>query len=68
MTSHLNQQALAERWHISPRTLEQWRYRGDGPQFLKIGGRVLYRLDDIETFEAARVHANTNGPVSEVAR
>lgn len=63
MTCHLNQQALADRWDMSPRTLEQWRYRGCGPRFLKIGGRVLYRLADVETFEAASVHANTVGPV-----
>ena len=67
MTNHLNQDALAERWQMSPRTLEQWRYRGFGPRFLKIGGRVLYRLTDVETFETASVHANTVGPVLEPA-
>jgi len=59
---HLDQLALAERWAISHRTLEQWRWQGKGPRFLKIGGRVLYRLADIEDFEAVRLHANTNGP------
>ena len=38
---YLRQDALAERWQISPRTLERWRWSGDGPVFLKIGGRVL---------------------------
>ena len=37
------QEHLAEHWHISPRTLEQWRWLGKGPKFLKIGARVLYR-------------------------
>ena len=39
---------------MSGRTLEQWRWKGVGPRYLKIGGRVLYRLEDIEEYEAAR--------------
>ena len=61
---NLDQNALAERWLVSPRTLEQWRWKGEGPRFLKLGGRVIYRLADIEAFEAARVHANTVGPIA----
>jgi hypothetical protein len=60
---HLDQKHLAERWLISPRTLEQWRWQGRGPRYLKIGGRVVYRLFDIEAFESARVHINTIGPI-----
>jgi predicted site-specific integrase-resolvase len=50
----LNQVHLARRWNISPRTLERWRWTGEGPAFLKIGGRVVYRLEDVETFERER--------------
>jgi hypothetical protein len=39
---------------MSTRTLEQWRWKGIGPRYLKIGGRVLYRLEDIEAYEAAQ--------------
>ena len=53
---HFNQVELSRRWRLSPRTLERWRYHGTGPQYLKVGGRVVYRLDDIEAFEAARIH------------
>ncbi len=60
---HLDQKDLAERWLISPRTLEQWRWQGRGPRYLKIGGRVVYRLSDIEAFESASLHANTIGPI-----
>jgi hypothetical protein len=49
---HLDQKALADRWLVSPRTLEQWRWQGRGPRYLKIGGRVVYRQQDIEAFEA----------------
>ena len=51
----LNQTELAARWSISARTLERWRWTGEGPAFLKIGGRVAYRLEDIEAFEAAQI-------------
>jgi hypothetical protein len=54
-TYHLNQIELSRRWRISPRTLERWRWLGIGPRYVKIGGRVVYRLEDIEAFEAARI-------------
>jgi hypothetical protein len=58
-TKHLNQIELSRRWSISPRTLERWRWLHQGPRYLKIGGRVVYRLDDIEAYEASQVHAPT---------
>lgn len=59
----LDQTQLAGRWGMSPRTLEQWRWRGVGPRYLKLGGRVVYRIVDVEAFEAARLHQNTTGPL-----
>ena len=53
--SHFNQAELAFRWRISPRTLERWRWSKTGPVFLKIGGRVIYRLEDIGVFEKASI-------------
>ena len=50
--SHINQHQLAKRWDISPRTLERWRWKGEGPSYMKIGCHVLYRLEDIEQFES----------------
>lgn len=54
---HLNQTDLARRWRISPRTLERWRWLAQGPAFLKIGGRVAYRIEDVEAFEAVQLRA-----------
>ena len=51
-TRHLNQIELSRRWSVSPRTLERWRWLRQGPAYLKIGGRVVYRLDDVEAYEA----------------
>jgi hypothetical protein len=52
---HLNQIDLARRWQMSERTLERWRWQGCGPHYLKLGGHVAYRLEDIEAFEAANL-------------
>jgi hypothetical protein len=56
---HFTQRDLARRLHISPRTLEGWRWRGEGPRFVKAGGRVLYRLEDVEAFEAEQLRQRT---------
>jgi hypothetical protein len=58
---HLSQTELANRWRMSPRTLERWRFTGEGPRFMKIGGRVVYRAEDIEAFEALQIRQVTPG-------
>ncbi len=62
---HLNQQDLAERWNLSEKTLERWRSIGWGPCFLKIGGRVVYRLEDIEAYEREHIRASTSEPADQ---
>ncbi len=57
---HLTQAEVARRWRLSPRTLERWRSQGRGPQYLKLGGAVLYRAADIAAFEASRLHPPTH--------
>lgn len=61
MLHHLTQRDLAKRWSLSPRTLERWRWTGDGPAFLKVGGRVTYRMVDVEAWEADRLRHSTAG-------
>jgi len=58
---YLTQAALADRWNISPRTLERWRWLGQGPQYLKVGGQVRYRLADVEAYERNQLRASTAG-------
>ena len=53
-TEHLSEKLLARRWGLSHRTLERWRHDAYGPAYLKVGGRVIYRIDDIEAYEAAQ--------------
>jgi predicted DNA-binding transcriptional regulator AlpA len=44
---------------LSPRTLEGWRRRGEGPPYLKVGRLVKYRPEDIEAYKATRLRENT---------
>lgn len=64
----MTQEQLAARWHISPRTLEQWRWLGKGPRFLKIGARVLYEETEIRAFEAGHLCQSTHGPLPREGR
>ena len=56
---HLNQVEVSRRWHVSPRTLERWRWLRQGPAYLKLGAVIAYRLEDVEAFEARRRHDAT---------
>lgn len=41
-------------------TLANWRVRGEGPPFSKIGGRVVYPLDKFEEWERSRIFGSTS--------
>lgn len=47
----LSSRDLAERWNLCIRTIDRWRYVDFGPPFLKIGGRIRYRIEDVIEFE-----------------
>lgn len=57
---HLSQIERAARWNISHGTLEWWRQTGEGPNFIKLGGRVIYRVEDIEAFELEQLRTQSN--------
>jgi DNA-binding transcriptional MerR regulator len=47
---------------VSPRTLEDWRWRGIGPPFYKLGRRIVrYRAEDLITFALKSKRQNTGG-------
>ena len=47
----LSEKELAERWRLRPNTLTKWRHEDRGPKYLKIEGKILYRIEDIEDME-----------------
>ena len=53
MVNFKTNKELAKRWVRSPRTIEGWRVRKTGPNYLELNGMVLYDLDEIIKFENA---------------
>jgi hypothetical protein len=45
---------------LSGRTLEKHRCTGTGPVFRKLGGRVVYAIEDLETWAAERSCKSTS--------
>ena len=50
---------LSERWSLPTTKLNQWRWNGRGPRHVKLGRRVMYRIQDVEAFEAQRLQQHT---------
>jgi hypothetical protein len=42
----VNEQIVSRIIGIKPKTLQNWRSLGRGPAYLKLGGKVVYSLDD----------------------
>lgn len=53
--------AVAEALGIQLKTLTNMRYMGEGPAFVKIGSRVMYRADDVEAYIEAQTFTRTDG-------
>ena len=47
---------------LSGRTLEKHRVFGTGPCYRKIGGRVVYALDDLKTWADQGLRTSTSDP------
>lgn len=56
MVSLLTTAELAAHWRLAPRTLQRWRTTSRGPAWLRLGGLVFYRAEDVEAFEARHRH------------
>lgn len=55
-TRYLDEKAVSELIGIAVQTLRNWRFRGTGPPYCKIGRSVRYLLSDIIAFmESKRV-------------
>lgn len=39
---------------ITVKTLANWRSQDTGPAYVKLGGRILYEIGDVSTWEASR--------------
>jgi hypothetical protein len=52
----MTQEELAFRWKISEATLERDRSLKQGVRYLKIGGLIRYRMQDVLDYEDACIH------------
>lgn len=34
--------------NVAPATLKKWRAQGTGPDYVKVGTRVVYRVEDLD--------------------
>ena len=56
---HLDTREAAAWLGLSPKTLERYRVSGEGPDFIRIGTRVRYLLEDLEKWASARRWTST---------
>lgn len=47
---------------LSARTLEKHRCFGTGPVFRKLGGRIVYAIDDLDSWAALGTRHSTSDP------
>ena len=55
LPSRLTRAELASLWRVSARTIERREALGIGPRPMRIGGRVLYRREDVLAWEQAQI-------------
>jgi DNA-binding transcriptional regulator YiaG len=53
-SDRLSEKQVAKRFGVTPSTLANWRWRGYGPPFLKVGRRVQYVDSDVQAWEEAQ--------------
>ncbi|CTP92388.1 hypothetical protein XTPLMG728_3224 [Xanthomonas translucens pv. poae] len=58
--SRLRGPAAATYLGLSHSTLEKMRHEGRGPRYVKIGGRVFYRREDLDSYIEGSVVETTD--------
>jgi hypothetical protein len=59
---YLTTKAAARHLTLSPRTLEKHRVAGTGPAYRKHGGKVVYRLKDLDAWSERGHRTSTSDP------
>ena len=61
-TPFMNTREAAEYLRISHRTLEKKRADGTGPQYKKLGRRVVYEREEVAEWATAQTRRSTSDP------
>ena len=64
LDSLITAETLAARLRVRSTTLAEWRVKGYGPPFIRVGRTPLYRPEAVDSWLLAQEHAST---VEEVA-
>jgi predicted DNA-binding transcriptional regulator AlpA len=64
---YLTEKEFAARYNVSPRSVQRWRYTGEGgPVFVRIGfRRIGYRLSDCEAWASSRTYSSRAAELSQ---
>lgn len=60
----LTPEETAVRLRRAVQTLARWRCEGTGPAFVKVGGRIAYRVRDVEAWLDGRRVRSTSEPLA----
>ena len=55
----LTTKQLADEWGLHYKTPSNWRVRGGGPPFVRLGGAIRYRRQDVEFWMASHLRTST---------
>lgn len=61
---NLTPKEAAERLRLTIGTLSNWRVRGEGPRFIKLGRKVLYPEAEIVAYEQRQLRDSTSQKVA----
>jgi excisionase family DNA binding protein len=56
----LTEKQAAAYLNIGVKTLQNWRWRGEGPRFVRVGRLMRYRPEDLRAFVAAHLRTSTS--------
>ena len=57
--TNLTAKDVADDLHMHAGSLANWRVKGEGPPFIKVGRKVLYPRDSFEAWKSQRMRRST---------
>lgn len=58
--AYIDTRQAAQHLGLSFRTLEKFRFTGQGPKFYKLGRRCLYRREDLDAWASENARTSTS--------
>jgi predicted site-specific integrase-resolvase len=59
MGNFMKPREAADKLGVAVSTLDQWRWQGRGPLFVKVGRLIRYREEDLEAFGISQTFSST---------